>query len=76
MIRSSADSRGTGYPSKVRALGRHDLILGFAEHDCSVRLGLNGVKLYICSYSRETFFQNMVLKSLLEYFKFEETYWS
>lgn len=47
VILSSADSRGTGYPSKVRALDRHDCILGFAENDCSVkRLDLNGVKLY------------------------------
>lgn len=47
MILSSADSRGTGYPSKVRALDKHDRILGFAERDGSVkRLGLNGVKLY------------------------------
>lgn len=37
MILASADSRGTGYPGKIRALGRHDLILGFAEHDCPVR---------------------------------------
>lgn len=39
-----------------------------------IGFNLNGVKLYICSYSRETFFQNMVLKSLPEAFKLEVTY--
>lgn len=37
-ILPSAGNRGTGYPRKVRALDRHDLIiLGYTEHDYAVR---------------------------------------
>lgn len=33
----SVDRKGTGYPRKVRALDRHDLVLGFAECNSSDR---------------------------------------
>lgn len=60
----SAGSRGTGYPRKVRAPDRHDLII----LDLLSMTMLSEVrfkrKLHICSCSGGTFFRNIILRTL------------